>query len=923
MSDSEQSGPRRRYWLRWILAVIAILLIALFMPPLVGVNHYKIQITQLIAQSLGRPVRVSSVQVRLLPWPGFVLYDLSVAEDPAYGAEPVLHASKVTASIRLFSLLRGRMQIGSISVDEASLNIVRAGPGRWNLDPLFRTAAQEAGSIGDSIAGSVAGASPNSGEAMQFPSLQATDSRIDFKDGAEKLPFSLVAADLSVWQSSPGEWRIRLRGQPARTDVSLYLEDTGLVRMEATMRRAAQLSQMPLHVDLDWRQAQLGQLARLATGSDPGWRGDLTGELHLDGTADAATIAMRLRASGVHRAEFAPSAPLDFDANCNFIYHYSQRSLRNLACDSPLGDGRIHLTGDKPRGDAPPDFAVALDRVSVSAGLDALRTLRSGIQPDLNATGTVSGKLTYAPENTASVANGSSVAPARRVKPGRRARHGSVRVAPVVRGPLTGSLIVENLALTGGGLTRPLQSPKITLTAGAQPHATGSSTNAELAGSAAIAAGGAIPLTLGLRFSLSGYQVAAHGQAAIPRAREIANAAGIPASAALQSLAGDPIGVDLVAAGPWLAPEQIVLPNQPAPIPSPMPLAPIAVPTAAPATGTNASRLPSSLGDAAGEIPATDTLAGTVTLRNVNWKADFLANHLTISQATLHFENGGLRWDPVAFSYGLIDGTASLILPPRCPAALSALACPAQLPPTFHVEFGDLNAASFQTALLGAREPGTLLSTLLDRIHPASAPPWPSIEGTVTAGSLVLGPVTLTKISAAVAILPAGAEVSAITGELLGGRMRASGTLHKPATDEDKPAYSFSGDFADLDAHDVGELLGVRWTGSAIAGNGKVDLAGYTNADLTASAKGTLHFKARRGAIEIQADPANGLNKPPAALNHFDRWTADAAIADGEVQLGANQVASAGRAQSVDATVTFGDPLTLNFEPVKPSVAKR
>ena len=56
------------------LAVIALLVLALVVPPLISVSHYKGQITHLIAQSLGRPVRLSSVEVRLLPWPGFVLY---------------------------------------------------------------------------------------------------------------------------------------------------------------------------------------------------------------------------------------------------------------------------------------------------------------------------------------------------------------------------------------------------------------------------------------------------------------------------------------------------------------------------------------------------------------------------------------------------------------------------------------------------------------------------------------------------------------------------------------------------------------------------------------------------------------------------------------------------------------------------------
>ena len=72
------------------LAVVAALVVAAVVPPLINMGRYKAQIAQLMEASLGRPVRLSSVELRLLPWPEFVLYDLSVAEDPAYGAEPVL-----------------------------------------------------------------------------------------------------------------------------------------------------------------------------------------------------------------------------------------------------------------------------------------------------------------------------------------------------------------------------------------------------------------------------------------------------------------------------------------------------------------------------------------------------------------------------------------------------------------------------------------------------------------------------------------------------------------------------------------------------------------------------------------------------------------------------------------------------------------
>ena len=52
---------------------------------------------------------------------------------------------------------------------------------------------------------------------------------------------------------------------------------------------------------------------------------------------------------------------------------------------------------------------------------------------------------------------------------------------------------------------------------------------------------------------------------------------------------------------------------------------------------------------AAERLPATDSLSGTVTLRNANWKADYLANHVEISQATLHLGNGGTRMGPGGF----------------------------------------------------------------------------------------------------------------------------------------------------------------------------------------------------------------------------------------------------------------------------------
>src|ERR1017187_1096987 len=199
MTEETQPRQRKRKRLWFATAALAVLLAILIVPPFLSVSRYESRITQLISASLGRPVRLSSVEVRLLPTPGFVLSDLTVEEDPAYGAEPVLHANTVTASIRMLSLWRGRLEIDTISVDEASLNLVRSSPGRWNLDSLLRTATAQAQSGVDKP--------DNPGKPIRLPYLKATNSRINIKNGTEKLPFSLLDAEIYLEQQSPGDWR--------------------------------------------------------------------------------------------------------------------------------------------------------------------------------------------------------------------------------------------------------------------------------------------------------------------------------------------------------------------------------------------------------------------------------------------------------------------------------------------------------------------------------------------------------------------------------------------------------------------------------------------------------------------------------------------------------------------------------------------
>ena len=82
------------------------------------------------------------------------------------------------------------------------------------------------------------------------------------------------------------------------------------------------------------------------------------------------------------------------------------------------------------------------------------------------------------------------------------------------------------------------------------------------------------------------------------------------------------------------------------------------------------------------------------------------------------------------------------------------------------------------------------------------------------------------------------------------GRARAR---NRHAGNRRQAAYTLTADFEKLSPAAVGQLLGSDWRGGTFDADGKIDLSGYTDKDLAGSAKGTLHFEWRHGAIAAGA----------------------------------------------------------------------
>ncbi len=88
------------------------------------------------SQALGRPVRFTSVSVRLLPTPRVELRGLEVAEDPRFGTGPFITLERGFLSLRVRPLLGGRLEFGELYLQRPLIRLVEGPDGALNVASL-------------------------------------------------------------------------------------------------------------------------------------------------------------------------------------------------------------------------------------------------------------------------------------------------------------------------------------------------------------------------------------------------------------------------------------------------------------------------------------------------------------------------------------------------------------------------------------------------------------------------------------------------------------------------------------------------------------------------------------------------------------------------------------------------------------------
>ncbi len=385
MEDHEPPRSRTRRRLVFFAAGVLVLLALVFTPPLLNVNRLRRRFATSMSHSLGRPVHLDNVTLHLLPIPGFTLQNLVVSEDPAFGYEPVIRANTVEATLRASSLWRRQVEFSSIRFIDPSLNIVRNAQGHWNLQEILVQAAH----VNTAPTGQRrAGAEP------RFPYIEATGARVNLKIGEEKMPFSLTEADFALWLPSPQQWHVRLQGIPSRTDTNA--SDTGVIRLEGTLDRAAKFVDVPLNLTASWAHAQMGEASILVAGEDAGWRGTLDMGATLTGRLGSANLATDIHLTDLRRSDFVPAKVLDVSAHCTAIADAMIVTLTQAACTLPTSGPQPIVVSSSSLDLQRPDQSAAgieANAVPLAWALDWVRLFSQRVSIDLQPEGKIDGHI--------------------------------------------------------------------------------------------------------------------------------------------------------------------------------------------------------------------------------------------------------------------------------------------------------------------------------------------------------------------------------------------------------------------------------------------------------------------------------------------------------------------------------------------------
>lgn len=402
--DPPVEARPRRSWIRWPIWIAAFLAVVWLAGIAITflIHHTRLQrkLTNRLESVFGRRVTVGNYDFSLWSGPTLMAESVTFSEDPRFGNEYFLRAESVKVRLHWQSLFRGHMDLGTVTLEQPSLNLVRDAAGDWNLAEWLPRPAGASGGEDHAIAAKNATSGLAGGHSyIRFDRILVDGGRINFKRGDEKIAFAFTDVTGSVEPDSPERWRIDLEAVPTRAAVPL--QQAGLIHLAGQVGGTSSRLR-PAKFALSWQDASISDVLRLARGYDFGVRGDFALALNAQTDQDDWIVETATRLRGLHRWDLSLRGDNpDLNLLAKFTVHPQAAGfdVTGATLEAPHSTARAdgHFTfassvdalGDVHASRA--EVKVTESRIDLSDVLAWIRAFHSEVAPDATLAGFASG----------------------------------------------------------------------------------------------------------------------------------------------------------------------------------------------------------------------------------------------------------------------------------------------------------------------------------------------------------------------------------------------------------------------------------------------------------------------------------------------------------------------------------------------------
>ncbi|HET7921516.1 MAG TPA: AsmA family protein [Gammaproteobacteria bacterium] len=187
------------------LAVIIGLLIvtAIVLPFVINPNDFKPRIEQLVKDRTGRTLDIQgNIQLSIFPWLGVQIGSMQLSNARGFGNTPFASINEADVHVRFLPLLRGKVEVGTINLAGASIDLERNAAGRNNWQDMLDRLAKS------SPAGSQKASDSSGGNALanlHIEGLQLSDAGLRWNDAQQHQQLTLSHFNLDMGAFTPGK----------------------------------------------------------------------------------------------------------------------------------------------------------------------------------------------------------------------------------------------------------------------------------------------------------------------------------------------------------------------------------------------------------------------------------------------------------------------------------------------------------------------------------------------------------------------------------------------------------------------------------------------------------------------------------------------------------------------------------------------